>query len=68
MYLPTIYETPFILSLFEIVTLNFILFILTILTYFLKIMSLENRFSNLFFEYTIIFYLYCHLSEWLYSS
>ena len=32
MYFPTIYETPLILSLFEIVTLNFILFILTILT------------------------------------
>ena len=43
-YLPFINKKPIILSLFEMVTLNFTMFVLTISTCSLKVMPLENRF------------------------
>ena len=59
---------PIILSLFQIVTLNFTLFIFAILTCFLKTMSLKNRFVNVIFESKIIVFLYSSPSRGLYSS
>ena len=52
MYLLCIYKKPIILSLFEINTLNFTMYILTILTYPLKayVIGLYNLISmNIFF-------------------
>ena len=43
MYLSYIYKNPVILSLFKIVALNFTMYILTILTCSLKMMSLEKK-------------------------
>ena len=58
---------PIILSLFQIVTLNFTLFIFAILACFLKTMSLRNRFVNVIFESKIIVFLYSRPSGGLYS-
>ena len=58
---------PIILSLFQIVTLNFTLFIFAILACFLKTMSLRNRFVNVIFESKIIVFLYSRPLGGLYS-
>ena len=44
MNLPIIYNNPIILSLLKIVTVKFTMYILTILTYSLKLTPLKNRF------------------------
>ena len=52
MYLLCIYKKPIILSLFEINTLNFTMYILTILTYPLK--TYVIRLHNYIFEFDYV--------------
>ena len=69
-FLFIIYENPIILSLFQIVTWNFTLFIFIISTSFLKPMSLKNRFLNFTKIKSTnprIVFLYSHPSRRLYS-